>query len=130
MLQDAGSSTFSLSRRQFFVAFSAAVAAAKLQSANAQTPTAETDADAVAGTHAALSGLYQGPEDGFADLLGRLKARGLICGEANELFHSLRKAGNLAAHADMVAERISLRVYGRHSMPWSDRAAHLTVPPT
>ncbi|MCB9766484.1 MAG: DUF4145 domain-containing protein [Alphaproteobacteria bacterium] len=66
-------------------------------------------AEALAEEVAALSGLYQGPEEGFADLLGRLKARGLICGEANELFHSLRKAGNLAAHGEYGTHREALR---------------------
>ncbi|MCB1465454.1 MAG: hypothetical protein KDJ90_24220, partial [Nitratireductor sp.] len=58
MRKDAGSSPFALSRRQFFVAFAAAAAAAKLSTAGAQTPIAGDDADAVAATHAALFDLW------------------------------------------------------------------------
>ena len=47
-----------LNRRQFFIAFAAAMAVAKLPSASAQTPAASTSAEAVEKTHEALFNLW------------------------------------------------------------------------
>lgn len=47
---------------------------------------------------AAASGLYQGRDEGQADLLRRLKWEGVLTQRAADLFHALRKAGNEAAH--------------------------------
>ncbi len=47
---------------------------------------------------AALTGVYVGPDDGQAELLRRLQDRRAITREVADLFHSLRRAGNAAAH--------------------------------
>ncbi|MFI5300610.1 MAG: type I restriction-modification system endonuclease, partial [Polyangiales bacterium] len=47
---------------------------------------------------AALSGVYAGAADAQVDLLRRLQDRGVVRSEVGQLFHSLRKIGNAAAH--------------------------------
>jgi type I restriction enzyme R subunit len=47
---------------------------------------------------AAGAGLYTSTEENQAELLGRLRDRGLLPREVGDLFHGLRKAGNTAAH--------------------------------
>ncbi|MBI2391032.1 MAG: type I restriction-modification system endonuclease [Deltaproteobacteria bacterium] len=47
---------------------------------------------------AALTGVYVGPDDAQVDLLRRLQDRRALTREAADLFHSLRRAGNAAAH--------------------------------
>jgi type I restriction enzyme R subunit len=47
---------------------------------------------------AALTAVYVGPNDNQIDVLRRLQDRGTVTREVSELFHSLRKAGNAAAH--------------------------------
>ena len=47
---------------------------------------------------AAATGLYTSTEENQAELLGRLRDRGLLPREIGDLFHGLRKAGNAAAH--------------------------------
>jgi type I restriction enzyme R subunit len=47
---------------------------------------------------AALTAVYVGPEDGQAEVLRRLQDRRTITREVADLFHSLRRAGNAAAH--------------------------------
>jgi hypothetical protein len=58
MQDDAFMPSFALSRRQFFIAFAAAMAVAELPSAHAQTPTADIKAADVAKTHVALFDLW------------------------------------------------------------------------
>jgi choline dehydrogenase-like flavoprotein len=58
MQDDSSLPAFALNRRQFFMAFAAAMAAAELQSARAQTPSAGTNAEDVATTHEALFNLW------------------------------------------------------------------------
>lgn len=48
---------------------------------------------------AASAGLYNDPGEGQIDLLRRLDSRGAVSGEALDLFHELRKAGNRATHS-------------------------------
>jgi type I restriction enzyme R subunit len=47
---------------------------------------------------AANVGLYANYEESQADLLGRLRSRGVISRDVADLFHGLRKAGNRASH--------------------------------
>lgn len=47
---------------------------------------------------AAHAGLYASTEENQAELLGRLRDRGLLPREIGDLFHGLRKAGNAATH--------------------------------
>jgi type I restriction enzyme, R subunit len=47
---------------------------------------------------AAYNKLYVGDEDGFSDLLRKLKRKHIITREMADIFHGLRKAGNAAAH--------------------------------
>ncbi len=47
---------------------------------------------------AARAGLYTTSEENQGELLGRLRDAGLLPREVGELFHGLRKAGNVAAH--------------------------------
>jgi hypothetical protein len=58
MQDDSFMPSFALSRRQFFIAFAAAMAVAELPSAHAQTPTADIKAADVAKTHVALFDLW------------------------------------------------------------------------
>lgn len=48
---------------------------------------------------AASAGLYNDPGESQIDLLRRLDSRGAVSGEALDLFHQLRKAGNVATHS-------------------------------
>src|SRR6185503_14379573 len=47
---------------------------------------------------AAQVGVFASTEENQADLLGRLRDRGVLSRELLDLFHGLRKAGNAAAH--------------------------------
>ncbi len=58
MQDDSFLPSFALNRRQFFIAFAAAMAVAELPSAHAQTPTADIKAADVAKTHVALFDLW------------------------------------------------------------------------
>ena len=58
MQDDSFLSSSALNRRQFFIAFAAAMAVAELHSARAQTPTADIKAADVATTHLALFDLW------------------------------------------------------------------------
>ena len=58
MQDDSFLPSFALNRRQFFIAFAAAMAVAELPSAHAQTPTADIKAVDVAKTHVALFDLW------------------------------------------------------------------------
>lgn len=46
----------------------------------------------------AYSGLYSTPEENLVDLLDRLYRGGVLTPEVAQLFHGIRKAGNLAVH--------------------------------
>lgn len=48
---------------------------------------------------AASAGLYEDPGESQLDLLRRLDSRGAVGGQALDLFHELRKAGNRATHS-------------------------------
>ncbi|WOD41904.1 type I restriction-modification system endonuclease [Nodosilinea sp. E11] len=52
---------------------------------------------------AANAGLYLNPQESQVDLLRRLRDRGVVVGEAYQLFHELRAKGNTATH-DMVGD--------------------------
>jgi len=54
--------------------------------------------EALAQRTAAHAGLYTSTDENQAELLGRLRDRGLLPREIGDLFHGLRKAGNAAAH--------------------------------
>ncbi|MGB3768807.1 MAG: type I restriction-modification system endonuclease [Phormidesmis sp.] len=47
---------------------------------------------------AAKVGLYEGPEENQFELLQRLDRQGAITGQAEQLFHEIRKIGNRATH--------------------------------
>ena len=57
---------------------------------------------------AASTGLYVSTEEPQVDLLRRMKEAGIIDHEVADLFHALRKAGNLAVHDNVGSQRDAL----------------------
>jgi len=57
---------------------------------------------------AASTGMFVDRQESQVDLLRRLKAGGVIDSEVADLFHILRKAGNLAVHDDQGSQRDAL----------------------
>lgn len=72
---------------------------------------------------AARTANYEGVEESFADLLGRLKAERLLPRAAADLFHQLRMAGNQAAHeaAGTHAQALSGLKIARELAVWFHR---------
>lgn len=64
--------------------------------------------EALAQEAAASVGLYSSAEEPQVDLLRRLKDAGVIDFEVADLFHTLRKAGNLAVHDNRGTQRDAL----------------------
>ena len=65
-------------------------------------------AEVLAQEVAASTGLYASTEEPQVDLLRRLKDAGIIDFEVADLFHALRKAGNLAVHENVGTQRDAL----------------------
>lgn len=57
---------------------------------------------------AAYAGLYTSPEEPQTDLLRRLREASVVDFEVADLFHTLRKAGNLAVHNEVGSQRDAL----------------------
>lgn len=55
-------------------------------------------AELLAQRTAANSGLYLSGDDSFMDTINRLRDRGVTGTDVSRLFHSVRRAGNSAAH--------------------------------
>ena len=56
-------------------------------------------AEAIAQTTASYVGIYQKPEEGQYELLGRLRNLGILPPDIYQLFGELRRTGNAANHA-------------------------------
>ena len=81
-------------------------------------------AEEMAELAAAHTGIRQGYEDGFSDLLRKLRKKDIITREMADIFHGLRKAGNAAAHegAGSRQEAVSQLKLARELAVWFHRA--------